>query len=197
MLVKEYRIPLPMPVEEYRIAQLYMIAKKSKEESKGAEAGVEILINEPYTDGPGGKGGQYTKKLYHIGSHLPAWVKSLLTTTALIVEEEAWNAYPYAKTRWKCPLVPKLSLECETYYTPDGGHQDNIFQLNNDELRERTVDIIDIVKDNDTLIAKINLNLSREQIKKYDCRQSKYNLIKSLKKLIGCKKKKTRKIREK
>ena len=152
MLVKEYRIPLPMPVEEYRIAQLYMIAKKSKEESKGAEAGVEILINEPYTDGPGGNGGQYTKKLYHIGSHLPAWVKSLLPTTALIVEEEAWNAYPYAKTRWKCPLVPKLSLECETYYTPDGGHQDNIFQLNDDELRERTVDIIDIVKDNEGYI---------------------------------------------
>jgi len=25
MLIKEYRIPLPMSVEEYRIAQLYMI----------------------------------------------------------------------------------------------------------------------------------------------------------------------------
>ena len=34
MLIKEYRIPLPMTVEEYRIAQLYMIAKKSREESK-------------------------------------------------------------------------------------------------------------------------------------------------------------------
>ncbi len=34
MLIKEYRIPLPMTVEEYRIAQLYMIAKKSREETK-------------------------------------------------------------------------------------------------------------------------------------------------------------------
>ena len=34
MLIKEYRIPLPMTVEEYRIAQLYMIAKKSRQESK-------------------------------------------------------------------------------------------------------------------------------------------------------------------
>ena len=25
MLIKEYRIPMPMSVEEYRIAQLYMI----------------------------------------------------------------------------------------------------------------------------------------------------------------------------
>ena len=62
------------------------------------------------------------------------------------------------------------------------------YKLKMDTIKEQ-----DIVKDNDTLIAKINLNLSREQIKKYDCRQSKYNLIKSLKKLIGGKKKKTRK----
>lgn len=29
MLIKEYRIPLPLTVEEYRIAQLYMIAVSS------------------------------------------------------------------------------------------------------------------------------------------------------------------------
>ena len=35
MLIKEYRIPLPLTVDEYKIAQLYMIAKKSRQESKG------------------------------------------------------------------------------------------------------------------------------------------------------------------
>lgn len=30
MLIKEYRIPLPLTVEEYRIAQLYMIAVSFK-----------------------------------------------------------------------------------------------------------------------------------------------------------------------
>lgn len=44
--------------------------KKSREESKGAGSGVEILVNEPYSDGPGGQG-QYTHKIYHVGSHLP------------------------------------------------------------------------------------------------------------------------------
>ena len=87
MLIKEYRIPLPLTVEEYRIAQLYMIAKKSSQESKGADSGmilywpqvsdspcqgadsgsgVEILVNEPYTDGPGAAGqnsGQFTHKV--------------------------------------------------------------------------------------------------------------------------------------
>lgn len=46
------------------------LKKKSREESSGAGSGVEILINEPYSDGPGGQG-QYTRKIYHVGSHLP------------------------------------------------------------------------------------------------------------------------------
>lgn len=146
MLIKEYRIPLPLTVEEYRIAQLYMIAKKSREESSGAGSGVEILINEPYTDGPGGQG-QYTRKIYHVGSHLPGWIKGILPKTALMVEEEAWNAYPYTKTRYTCPFVEKFSLEIETYYYPDNGHQENVFNLTGSDLRNRIVDVIDVVKD--------------------------------------------------
>jgi len=151
MLIKEYRIPLPMTVEEYKIAQLYMIAKKSREETKGTESGVEILINEPYTDGPGGNG-QFTHKIYHVGSHLPGWFKSLLPKSALTVEEEAWNSYPYTKTRFKCPFVEKFSLEIETYYTPDGGDQENVFKLNDSDIRNRVVDLIDVVKDQEGTI---------------------------------------------
>ncbi|XP_016974663.1 protein retinal degeneration B isoform X2 [Drosophila rhopaloa] len=146
MLIKEYRIPLPLTVEEYRIAQLYMIAKKSREESHGEGSGVEIIINEPYKDGPGGNG-QYTKKIYHVGNHLPGWIKSLLPKSALTVEEEAWNAYPYTRTRYTCPFVEKFSLDIETYYFPDNGYQDNVFQLSGSDLRNRIVDVIDIVKD--------------------------------------------------
>ncbi|CAG7733239.1 unnamed protein product, partial [Allacma fusca] len=146
MLIKEYRIPLPLTVEEYRIAQLYMIAKKSREESKGTESGVEILVNEPYTDGPGGHG-QYTHKVYHIGSHLPGWFKGLLPMSRMAVEEKAWNAYPYTKTCFSCPFVQRFSLEIETYYYEDGGHQENVFGLTGSELRNRIVDVIDVVKD--------------------------------------------------
>lgn len=103
MLIKEYRIPLPLTVEEYRIAQLYMIAvslytfdeksqfllnalfwccqKKSREESHGEGSGVEIIVNEPYQNGPGGNG-QYTKKIYHVGSHLPG--------TEILTQSKNW-----------------------------------------------------------------------------------------------------------
>ncbi|XP_023266476.1 membrane-associated phosphatidylinositol transfer protein 2-like isoform X3 [Seriola lalandi dorsalis] len=146
MLIKEYRIPMPMSVEEYRIAQLYMIQKKSREESCGEGSGVEILENKPYTDGPGGTG-QYTHKVYHIGMHIPSWFRSILPKAALRVEEESWNAYPYTRTRYTCPFVEKFSIDIETYYKPDTGNQGDVFNMSAAEKRQRTIDPIDIVSD--------------------------------------------------
>ncbi|CAJ1070086.1 membrane-associated phosphatidylinositol transfer protein 2-like [Xyrichtys novacula] len=146
MLIKEYRIPMPMSVEEYRIAQLYMIQKKSREESCGEGSGVEILENKPYEDGPGGSG-QYTHKVYHIGKHIPSWFCAILPQAALRVEEESWNAYPYTRTRYTCPFVEKFSIDIETYYKPDTGNQGDVFNLSSAEKRQRTIDPIDIVKD--------------------------------------------------
>uniref|UniRef100_A0A3B3R9E4 Phosphatidylinositol transfer protein membrane associated 2 n=1 Tax=Paramormyrops kingsleyae TaxID=1676925 RepID=A0A3B3R9E4_9TELE len=146
MLIKEYRIPMPMSVEEYRIAQLYMIQKKSREETCGEGSGVEILENRPYTDGPGGSG-QYTHKVYHIGLHIPSWFRSILPKAALRVEEESWNAYPYTRTRYTCPFVEKFSIDIETYYKPDTGNQLDVFNMSPVERRQRTLDPIDIVKD--------------------------------------------------
>uniref|UniRef100_A0A3B3B5D3 Phosphatidylinositol transfer protein membrane associated 2 n=1 Tax=Oryzias melastigma TaxID=30732 RepID=A0A3B3B5D3_ORYME len=146
MLIKEYRIPMPMSVEEYRIAQLYMIQKKSREESCGEGSGVEILENKPYTDGPGGTG-QYTHKVYHIGMHIPSWFRSILPKAALRVEEESWNAYPYTRTRYTCPFVEKFSIDIETYYKADTGNQPDVFNLSAADKRQRTIDPIDIVTD--------------------------------------------------
>ncbi|KAM4049928.1 membrane-associated phosphatidylinositol transfer protein 2 isoform 5-T8 [Anomaloglossus baeobatrachus] len=146
MLIKEYRIPLPMTVEEYRIAQLYMIQKKSREETCGEGSGVEILENRPYTDGPGGSG-QYTHKVYHIGMHIPSWFRSILPKAALRVEEESWNAYPYTRTRYTCPFVEKFSIDIETFYKSDSGELANVFNLSPAEKRQTVLDPIDIVKD--------------------------------------------------
>lgn len=57
MLIKEYRIPLPLTVEEYRIAQLYMIAVSITRRGeggggcKGRGGGVIKILN--------GKGGVF------------------------------------------------------------------------------------------------------------------------------------------
>uniref|UniRef100_A0A8C8AC99 Phosphatidylinositol transfer protein membrane associated 1 n=1 Tax=Otus sunia TaxID=257818 RepID=A0A8C8AC99_9STRI len=128
------------------LTQRLSLQKKSREESSGEGSGVEILANRPYSDGPGGSG-QYTHKIYHVGSHIPSWFRALLPKAALQVEEESWNAYPYTRTRYTCPFVEKFSIEIETYYRPDAGQQTNVFNLSAAEKRQRILDTIDIVRD--------------------------------------------------
>lgn len=148
-----------MTVEEYKIAQVYMIAKMSKEHTGNGE-GVEIIENRPYdedeeangtADGAGmgeSKKGQYTHKIYHIGSHLPSWIKAIAPTTALQVVEKAWNAYPYCKTVYSCPFLgDRFNITIVTRYLPDGGIHDNALELTEQQLKERTVDILDIAFD--------------------------------------------------
>jgi hypothetical protein len=62
-----------------------------------------------------------------------------LPKSALTVEEEAWNAYPYTKTRYTCPFVEKFFIEIETKYFNDCGYSDNVFGLSQSELRNRLV----------------------------------------------------------
>jgi hypothetical protein len=70
---------------------------------------------------------------------MKGWLKALLPKSALTVEEEAWNAYPYTKTRYTCPFVEKFFIEIETKYFDDCGDRENVFELNNSEMRSRVV----------------------------------------------------------
>lgn len=146
MITKEYRIPMPLEVDEYKIAQLYMIAKKSRLESEGEGSGVEIIVNEPYNEGPGGAG-QYTDKLYHIAAHLPVWLRGFLPKSLSTIREEAWNAYPYSKNKICTPYMDRFSIEIESKYLFGGTKQENVFELDEEQLSERIVDVIDFVND--------------------------------------------------
>uniref|UniRef100_A0A8R1E7A4 Phosphatidylinositol transfer protein N-terminal domain-containing protein n=1 Tax=Caenorhabditis japonica TaxID=281687 RepID=A0A8R1E7A4_CAEJA len=122
------------------------LQKKSRLDSHGKDSGVEIISNKPYTDGPG-KCGQYTFKIYHVGSRIPAWIRTVLPTNALEAHEEAWNAYPVTKTRYSTPMMDRFSLEVETLYYDDYGQQENVFNLSDKERESRQIDYMDFVKD--------------------------------------------------
>lgn len=92
-----------MTTEEYRVGQLYTVVHASREESDGSVA-VEILANEEYHDSVRDTAGQYTHKIYHIGGRCPALIKALAPESALMLEEKAWNAFPYCKTGFPLSL---------------------------------------------------------------------------------------------
>nr|XP_020443313.1 phosphatidylinositol transfer protein alpha isoform-like [Monopterus albus] len=140
MLIKEYRIVLPVSVEEYQVGQLYSVAEASKNETGGGE-GVEVLVNEPYEKD--GEKGQYTHKIYHLQSKVPGVVRVLAPKGSLEVHEKAWNAYPYCRTiLTNTYMKDKFMIKIETWHKPDMGDQDNVHGI--DKRSWEATEIVDI-----------------------------------------------------
>jgi len=139
MLIKEYRIVLPFTLDEYKRAQLYMVARVSRENTTSHE-GIEIVKNEPYED-ENGKG-QFTHKIFHIASRIPSFLAYLVPKGSLIVEEKCWNAFPYVKTVYSCSLSDRFSMVIETKYREGPGDRNDLFP---DTVAEK--DVVNIVTD--------------------------------------------------
>uniref|UniRef100_A0A0K8TN39 Putative phosphatidylinositol transfer protein n=1 Tax=Tabanus bromius TaxID=304241 RepID=A0A0K8TN39_TABBR len=152
MLIKEFRVTLPLTVEEYQVAQLYSVAEASKNETGGGE-GIEVLKNEPFDNHPllGGKysSGQYTYKIYHLASKVPSFIRLLAPKGSLEIHEEAWNAYPYCRTVITNPKFMKSGFEIkiESYHLPGLPNRENVHELPPEKLKQREVVNIDIAND--------------------------------------------------
>ncbi|XP_056436784.1 cytoplasmic phosphatidylinositol transfer protein 1 [Gadus chalcogrammus] len=143
MLMKEYRICMPLTVEEYQIGQLYMISKHSHEQSERGE-GVEVVQNQPYLDPEHGQG-QFTEKRVYLNNKLPSWARAVVPKI-FYVTEKAWNYYPYTITEYTCSFLPKFSIHIETKYEDNKGSNCKIF---GGEPREEETEVcfVDIAYD--------------------------------------------------
>lgn len=156
MIIKEYRVILPMTVDEYQVGQLWSVAEASKAETGGGE-GVEVLKNEPFKDVPLLDGrythGQYTHKIYHLQTKVPGIIRAIAPKGSLAVHEEAWNAYPYCKTVLTNPgyMKENFYVKIETIHLPDRGTTENAHGLGENELAKREVVFINIANDNEYL----------------------------------------------
>ncbi|XP_071495707.1 cytoplasmic phosphatidylinositol transfer protein 1-like [Diadema antillarum] len=148
MLIKEYRVCMPLSVEEYHIGQLYMIAKHSDEQSQKGE-GVEVIQNVECVDPVHGKG-RFTEKRVYLSNRLPAWIQKSVSRLCsyFYITEKAWNYYPHTMTEYTCSFVPKFSIHIDTRYENNSGTTENCLRLSESELREREVVHVDIAYDN-------------------------------------------------
>ncbi|KAG7161813.1 Cytoplasmic phosphatidylinositol transfer protein 1-like [Homarus americanus] len=124
-MLKEYRICMPMTVEEYHIGQLYMIARHSSEQSDGGE-GVEVIENKAYTDPIQGSG-QFTEKRIHLSG-------------------EGLELLSIYRNR-QCSVIPRFAIKIRTRYENNNGSSENCLDINEEELKQRTVEHVDILAD--------------------------------------------------
>jgi hypothetical protein len=152
MLIKEFRVVMPVTVEEYQIGQLFSVAEASMNETGGGE-GIEVVKNEPFDNYPllGGqyRRGQYTYKKYHLASKVPAFIRMLAPKGSMEIHEEAWNAYPYCRTVISNPgyMKDNFFIVIESLHLPDKGDQQNVHQLPPEKLKQREVIMVDIAND--------------------------------------------------
>ena len=134
------------PWPQYERAQLYTVVEVSRQETHGQDSGVEILKNEPY-DNEHGKG-QYTHKIYHLGSKVPKFIAAIAPGSALKLEEEAWNGYPYCKTVLTNPFLgERFRLTITSKHEADTGKLENVHNLEGKTLKDREVVMIDVAND--------------------------------------------------
>jgi len=144
VLIKEFRIVMPLTLEEFKQGQKYSVARTSKEITTGAN-GIEVLKVEQYKDEKTGKMGIYTYKIYHLEAYFPGWIKAILPKAALLLYEEAWDCFPHCKTVVSSTFLgKKFSMIIETQHAEDFGEQENILDLTPEELKIRKVIQLDI-----------------------------------------------------
>lgn len=144
-VIKEYRIPLPISVDEYQIGQLYAVAEASKNETGGGE-GVEVAVNEPREHEAFGKC-QYTYKIFHLKSKVPGYVRMLAPSGALEVYEEAWNAYPFCRTVYTNGYMKdSFHIIIDTWHKPGNKDIENVHNLPPGLLKKREIMNIDIAQ---------------------------------------------------
>jgi len=129
----------------------YSVARLNAEVTTGKE-GIELVESKDYVDEKTGVSGRYTKKVYHLESRVPGWVKLLAPASALKLDEESWDAFPSSKTVITNRFFgERFSLSIESrHFDMDKGERENALELPEDVLKKRVVQSLDIGVDQPT-----------------------------------------------
>lgn len=92
------------------------MARISREHTHHGQ-GVNILEEKPYVDPHSGLIGRYTHKYFMIGKRLPSFIRVMIPTSVLRIEERSWNAYPLTRSVYTIPIFGnRFCMDLRTVY---------------------------------------------------------------------------------
>jgi hypothetical protein len=155
-MLLEYRIKLPISIDQYQIAHLHTTIDMSKEHT-GLDEGVEVLENTPCDPAclPHQKPGsrkevakvQRTSKRYYV----PDSITSVVGLNKVVLRESSFNKFPNFRTIVTAESVGDAVINGEfiidTVCRKGGDVVDNVFKLPQGILDKRAVVDVDIVAD--------------------------------------------------
>ena len=144
MRIIEYRIIVPLSIEQCRLGCQYMCAKYQAELSKEGQ-GYEVFENRTEADGS-----QFTHKALHFINKAPAALRWALPAKWCVVQEESIDNFPHYVTRYYSKEIARETAGDVTEtthmpYTHGMTIPENTFGLNNSELKKREVLYLDVL----------------------------------------------------
>ncbi|KAK8807108.1 hypothetical protein WA158_003867 [Blastocystis sp. Blastoise] len=159
-MIVEFRIALPIDYKDVDIAYHYMICKAVEEVTGGGEGcdwadHKKITLSDPTTyETPIHKfhttvhEAFYEYKKYSVMAMCPAFAKKILPKEDLVMDEETIMADHYSQSinTLSCFEDNKFKIYCETKFINKNDAIDNVFDLTEKELNDRTVFTYDLFK---------------------------------------------------
>ncbi|KAH0788134.1 Phosphatidylinositol transfer protein [Histomonas meleagridis] len=146
MKIVELRIILPIALEQFDVADDYMILQRTMEESSGGE-GIEFVSRDFYTT-EDGRQGKHEHKIYHYKSRVPAWIRWAVPTSIADFHEEAYSTPPTTHLDYIIPFFGErfqFSIDSSAHAFTSIEDIDNPANLNEEELKIREVRYLDII----------------------------------------------------
>lgn len=158
MLLIEYRIKLPISIDQYQIAHLHTTMDMSKEHTR-LDEGVEVMENTPCDHAclPQQKPGsrkevakvQRTSKRYYV----PDSITSVVGLNKVVLRESSFNKFPNFRTivavesAGDAVINGEFTIDTVCRKGDDVVNKDNVFRLPQGVLDKRAVVDVDIVAD--------------------------------------------------
>ncbi|EAY17157.1 Phosphatidylinositol transfer protein [Trichomonas vaginalis G3] len=148
MRIIEWRVIVPMTVQQYQIAQIYAVAKKTLEDSNDKE-GIERTSSEmrKYNE----KDALYSQYIYSFANKLPSALRWVLPNTLSTLVEDCYDQFPYQHSHFVLKDNEKtLNMTVTTVVSEFQNNEENLIKndaelYTKEELAKREIHYIDIV----------------------------------------------------
>lgn len=134
-MLKEFRVSMPMSLEEYKVIQFYNAAKSSN---------FNPLLGGRFSNK------EYKKETMNLAGLVPDWFKPYMKTSdSLEYQAESWSAFPYRKVilTHKGYDTDNFYIEVETSLFKGWGERENVFNLGAKMLDQRAIYWFDLESD--------------------------------------------------
>ncbi|KJP86253.1 hypothetical protein AK88_04067 [Plasmodium fragile] len=157
MKLVEFRVTMPLSMEEYNLCQRYLLAKMTCEDADNAITGMGcnnrtdgkslVLFKKGKAEDENGETVDYTFKRMNLVNKVPKWLQNFVDPNYCLIDEKSWNNHPKLRTVYEARGFPRARVEVDSTFRPGHNTEDNVFNLSDEVLAERKVILVDIVKD--------------------------------------------------